>query len=74
MLCPNDSVLARRKRLNPTFCSVATRTPILKGAKPSEMPIDLASKTELVVNLKTAKTIGLTVPQILLAGADEVIE
>jgi hypothetical protein len=47
---------------------------ILQGAKPSELPIDQAAKSELAINLKTAKTLGLIVPQILLAGADEVIE
>jgi ABC-type uncharacterized transport system substrate-binding protein len=47
---------------------------ILQGANPGELPIDQATKLELINNLKTAKTLGLTVPQILLAGADEVIE
>jgi putative ABC transport system substrate-binding protein len=47
---------------------------ILQGAKPSELPIDQGKKIELIINLKTAKTLGLTVPQILLAGADVVIK
>jgi putative ABC transport system substrate-binding protein len=69
-------LLAYGPRLAQIYRDIMARqvVKILRGAKPEDIPVELPTKFELVVNLKTAKALGLSIPEAFLLRADEVIE
>ncbi len=64
------AVRVRNRRNQVCFRTI----PVLGGAKPNELPVQLPTKFEMIINMTTAKALGLTIPQSLLVSADELIE
>jgi putative ABC transport system substrate-binding protein len=72
---PDGGLIAYATSIVETWRRLATYVDkVLKGAKPADLPVEQATKFALIVNLKTAKTLGLNIPNTLIGRADEVIE